>query len=85
MVYVISPTWRGDKTEGTATIPTMEDIVRLEKEVADTFCLPFYDLYHRSGINSLTASVYLTNDLLHPSDAGDSLLANKCAKFIQSN
>jgi hypothetical protein len=85
MVYVISPTWRGDKTEGTATIPTMEDIVRLEKEVADTFCLPFYDLYHRSGINSLTASVYLTNYLLHPSDAGDSLLANKCAKFIQSN
>jgi hypothetical protein len=85
MVYVISPPWRGDKTEGVTTIPTMEDIVELEKGVADDFCLPWYDLYHRSGINALTATVYLTNDLLHPSDAGDALLANKCAKFIQSN
>lgn len=85
MVYVIAPTWRGDKDEGTATIPTMEDIVRLEKEVADSYSLPFYDLYHRSGINQYTASVYLTNDLLHPSDAGDALLANKCAKFLRSN
>lgn len=85
MVYVISPPWRGDKTEGVTTIPTMEDIVNLEKGVADNFCLPWYDLYHRSGINALTATEYLTNDLLHPSDAGDALLANKCAKFIQSN
>ena len=85
MVYVISPPWRGDKTEGVTTIPTMEDLVELEKGVADDFNLPWYDLYHRSGINSLTSTVYLTNDHLHPSDAGDALLANKCAKFLQSN
>ena len=85
MVYVFSPTWRGDKTEGVQTIPTMSDLVDLEKDVADAFSLPFYDLYHRSGINEYTATVYLENDLLHPSAAGDELLANKCAKFILSN
>lgn len=85
MVYVFAPIWRGDKSEGVQSIPTMSDLVNLEKQVADAFCLPFYDLYHRSGINALTASVYLQSDILHPSDAGDVLLANKCAKFIQSN
>lgn len=85
IVYVFSPIWRGDKDTGKPTIPTMEDLVDLEKSVADEFSLPWYDLYHRSGINEYTATVYLQNDILHPSDAGDRLLANKCTKFIRSN
>lgn len=85
MIYVISPIWRGDKSEGKPTIPTMEDLVDLEKTVAKNFNLPFKDLYHSSGINDLTASFYLTNDLLHPNNYGDVLLANKCSKFILSN
>ena len=84
-VYVLSPIWRGDKTEGVVTIPTMPDLINLEKTVADNFNLPFYDQYHRSGINQYTAAYYLESDILHPSAAGDALLANNCAKFIFSN
>ena len=85
MVYVIAPTWRSVNTGGTSTIPTMEDLVGLIKDVADDFSLPYYDAYHRSGINALTATVYLESDGLHPTAQGDTLLAVKCAKFLQSN
>lgn len=84
IIHVLSPIWRGDKSEGVATIPTMEDIVNFEKSVAEDYCLPFTDLYHTSGINRLTASVYLESDVLHLSAKGDAMLANRCAKALLS-
>ena len=85
IIHVLSPIWRGDKTEGVQSIPTMPDLVNLEKTVASNYSLPFNDLYHSSGINEFTATVYLESDILHLSAAGDSMLANKCAKCILSN
>lgn len=85
IIHVLSPIWRGDKSQGVVTIPTMPDLVDLEKTVANNFNLPFCDLYRTSGINSLTASAFLENDLLHLSAAGDTMVANKCAKVLLSN
>ena len=85
VIHVLSPIWRGDKSQGTSTIPTMPDLVNLEKTVANNYNLPFADLYHTSGINSFTATVFLENDILHLSAKGDEKKKKKCAKLLLSN
>ncbi len=83
-MYFISPIWRGIG-ETTCTKGYLPDYVQAEKEVCESFNIPFYDLYHNSGINSLTKGIYLNDDELHQTVDGDILLAKKCAKFLLAN
>ena len=84
-MYFISPIWRGNGENSLSTIGTLYDVVTAEREVCESFNIPFYDLYRNCGINEQTKGFYLESDELHQTEAGDEMLAVKCAKFIYSN
>lgn len=83
--YFLSPIYRTSPlTNGLGL--KLTDYVAGEKEICDEVNIPYYDLYHNSNINSLTASYYLKPDGLHPNTThGKELLADKVSKFISSN
>lgn len=83
--YIISPPWREDAGRYYANNLRLNDYVTAEKEIAEAYNLPFYDLLHSCNINKLNMNAFLSADLLHPNDAGNVLLAQKCAAFIDSN
>ena len=83
-LYIISPPWRGDKTANNIG-KTLEDYVMAEKEIAEAYQIPFYDLYHSCGINTQNQGYFLNADKLHPSEKGDIMIAKKCARWLASN
>ena len=84
-MYFISPIYRVDGTRTNSQNKRLYDYVAAEKEVCEAFNIPFYDLYRGSNINSITASYYLNADGLHQNEIGNSLLAEKCYKFLKAN
>lgn len=83
-IYIISPPYRGDLLVN-ASGNTLADFVAAEKRVAEKYAIPFYDLLHCGNINLQNKGYFLNNDQLHPSENGDSMLAQKCAKWLSSN
>lgn len=86
-LYFISNPYRGDITP---TNPdkhghSLIDIINAEKEVCEEYNIPYYDLYHNSGINDNTIGYFLMNDKLHQNENGDVLMAKKIAKWLMSN
>jgi hypothetical protein len=84
-MYFISPIWRGDGDEKLSNMQTLYDVVEAERDVCNSFNIPFYDLYKNCGINHQTKGYYLGADELHQTINGDIMLANKCAKFLMNN
>ena len=86
-IYFISNPYRGDITPSKPDKHghSLEDIIKAEQEVANEYNIPYYDLYHNSGINANTIGYYLTNDKLHQNENGDILMAKKIAKWLMSN
>lgn len=83
-LYFISNPYRGDViTDKHGN--TLADFVNAEKEVCNEMNIPFYDLYHNSGINANTIGYYLMSDKLHQNENGDILMAKKIAKWLMSN
>ena len=86
-IYFVSNPYRGDITpekpdkHGHSLI----DIINAEKEISELNNIPFYDLYHNSGINANTIDYYLTGDKLHQNEKGDILMAKKIAKWLKAN
>lgn len=83
-LYFISNPYRGDITVDKHG-NTLADFVQAEKEVCDEYNIPYYDLYHNSGINAKNISYYLMEDMLHQNEKGDILMAKKIAKWLISN
>lgn len=86
-IYFISNPYRGDITPETPDKHghSLIDIIDAETEIAEKNNIPYYDLYHNSGINANTISYFLTPDKLHQNEYGDILMAQKCAKWLMSN
>lgn len=86
-IYFISNPYRGDITPSKPDKHghSLEDIIKAEQEVANEYNIPYYDLYHNSGINANTIGYYLTNDKLHQNENGDILMAKKITKWLMSN
>ena len=83
IAYVIAPPYRGD-TSVNSIGKTLADYVEAEREVAESFGIPFYNLLTDGNINAENMSRFLNNDNLHPSEYGDDMLAIKCGKFLLS-
>ena len=83
-LYFISNPYRGDITPSSPDKHghSLIDIIEKIQEECEAKNIPFDDLYHTSGINNITMSVFLMNDHLHQTTAGDILLADKCAKWL---
>ena len=82
--YIISPPFRATPTEDYYG-DTLADYVAAEKEVAEKYAIPFYDLLISSRICDQNKTAYMLSDggvYVHPNDDGDAWLAELCAKFI---
>lgn len=86
-LYFISNPYRGDLTPAAPDKNgrSLPDIIAAIREVCEANNVPFLDLYHTSGINANTIGFYLMSDMLHLTEAGDVLLAEKCAKWLSAN
>lgn len=63
---------------------TLLDYVNAIQQVCADYALPVLDLQRMSGLNSLNASVY-TTDNLHPNDAGQiACISNPATRFFES-
>lgn len=83
--YILSPFYRGDKFVDNYG-DTLPEYVDAQKEVAEKYAIPFYDLYHNSRICQQNVTTYLNSaDLVHPNDYGDAYLAELSAKFISTH
>lgn len=80
-LYFVSNPYRGDViTDKHGN--SLSDFINAEKEVCEEKNIPFYDLYHNSGINETTVDYYLLDDKLHQNEKGDILLSKKIAKWL---
>ena len=86
-IYFISNPYRGDITPEKPDKygHSLIDIIEAEKEICKEYNIPFYDLYHNSGINKNTVNYYLLKDLLHQNENGDILMAKKIAQWLNAN
>ena len=95
-IYALTPIFRKTipNTEGTSddNPSGAEGNTLWLYEIADAICekaneyhIPSKNLYNTSNINKFNYNSYLTSDGVHPNDEGFSLLADKIAKFINSN
>ena len=86
-LYFITDPYRGDITPSNPDRHghSLIDINEIIQEVCFANNISFYDLYHSSGINANTMGYFLDNDHLHQTEAGDILLSEKCAKWLDAN
>ena len=84
--FILSPFFRGDKTEDEFG-NTLAEFVDVEKENAEKYAMPFYNLLTHSRICEQNKLTYLNsvNDLVHPNAYGDAWIAELAAKFIAVN
>ena len=83
-IYCIGPIFRGDGNTENSKGLIMEDYSNGEKEISNKLAIQFVDMYHECQINEYNKGYYLNSDELHPSTAGNELLAQKIAKFLIS-
>ena len=85
--FIISPPFRKSPTEDQFG-NTLAQYIEVEKEVAEKYAIPFYDLLTHSRICDENKTTYMLSDsgvYVHPNDYGDAWLAELCAKFILTN
>ena len=80
--YLFTPIQRFDKQNANTNGFELIDFVNATNLVGDEYSFYVNDLYHNGGINKLNYGYYLLADKLHLTDAGNNLLAEKCANFI---
>lgn len=61
---------------------TLKDFVTALMEIASLNNLPILDLYKGYGVNDSNKSTYIANDMLHPNNNGQRLLATKIGSFL---
>ena len=87
-VVVMTPLHRGVESRimETGNAVTLKEYVGIIREVAEYYSLPVLDLYASSGLQPEIEEIQenFIPDGLHPNDAGQIILANKVAKFIQN-
>jgi lysophospholipase L1-like esterase len=64
---------------------TLNDLKNLIVEIAGYYSVNVVDFYSNSGINEETIGTYLSNDKIHPSDAGHTRLAKVLTSAIQKH
>lgn len=67
-------------------VGTLKDYVDIIREVAEYYSLPVLDLYRISGLQpeiDVIKSTYMP-DGLHPSDAGNRVIADKLLRFLEN-
>ena len=93
-IYIFTPIIRfkpstfeyGENWENDTTHLTLLDIVDAEIEVANKLNVPVKDCFRTLGINGSNRTQYFNNtDGTHPQPKGYILMAEKYAKFINSN
>jgi len=85
--YIISPPFRATPTKDYYG-DTLADYIAAEKEVAEKYAMPFYNLLTHSRICDENKTTYMNSDggvYVHPNDYGDAWLAELAAKFISVN
>lgn len=80
--YLFTPIQRFDKQNANANGFELIDFVNATNLVGNEYSFYVNDLYHNGGINKLNYGYYLLADKLHLTDAGNNLLAERCANFI---
>lgn len=80
--YLFTPIQRFDKQNENTNGFELIDFVNATNLVGDEYSFYVNDLYHNGGINKLNYGHYLLADKLHLTDAGNNLLAERCANFI---
>lgn len=61
---------------------TLKDFATALMEIASLNNLPVLDLYKGYGVNDSNKSTYIANDMLHPNNNGQRLLATKIGSFL---
>ena len=79
-IVVLTPLHRAaeDREDGIH----LEDYVNLIKAIAPRYGLPVLDLFEESAINRENLAT-LTDDGLHPNDAGHAILAREIGEFLR--
>ncbi|MBQ3226402.1 MAG: SGNH/GDSL hydrolase family protein [Clostridia bacterium] len=89
-IVIMTPLHRTEENiknrEGLPKNVVLRDYVNAIREVAEYYSLPVLDLYKESGIQpeiEALREMYMP-DGLHPSDAGNALIADKLEKFLRA-
>lgn len=82
-LYFITPIWRHD-WDIPRSGHVLTDYCDTIQEVCEMYQIPCLDLFNTSGINKFTKEMFLRSDEVHTTEKGDTLLAEKIAKFIDS-
>lgn len=83
LIVIITPLHRYDDPDCLLR-PTLDEYVRIIKEVASEYHLPVLDLYEKSHLHPRTENVVAqyVPDRLHPNDAGHGYLAAELLDFL---
>ena len=82
-VIIIYNTYRAYKPF-TYNYGNMDEIAEAVRGVANLWSIPVADQHAKSGINSATSSIYLS-DNVHPNDEGGKKVANVWVNALKSN
>ena len=85
-IMIITPLHRSTEDVPNMHGKVLKDYVDMIRRTAEYYSLPVLDLYATYGVQPAVPVMQETfmPDGLHPNDAGQIILANKVAKFIQN-
>ena len=85
-IMIMTPLHRATEANPNMHGKVLKDYVDMIRRAAEYYSLPVLDLYATYGVQPAVPVMQETfmPDGLHPNDAGQIILANKVAKFIQN-